>query len=62
MTRDSSITTGGGGEGGGRGGGRDDSGAESAGLSVGGDWLSGVESHVPLESLQKSNYKKMHRA
>ena len=36
MTRDSSITTGDGGEGGG-GGGRDDSGAESAGLSVGGD-------------------------
>ena len=37
MTRDSSITTGDGGEGGGGGGGRDDTGAESAGLSVGGD-------------------------
>jgi hypothetical protein len=58
MTRDSSITTGGvgGGEGGGGGGGwDDDSGDELADLSVGGDWLSGVESHVPLESLQKSN-------
>ena len=59
MTSDSSIT--GGAEGGGGGGdpcGDDDSGAESADLSVGGDWSSGVESHVPLESLQKSNYKK----
>ena len=37
MTRDSSITTGDGGEGGGGGGGRDDAGADSAGLSVGGD-------------------------
>ena len=50
MTRDSSITGGGGGEGGG-------GGAEAAGLSVSGDWLLGVESHVPLESLQKSNCK-----
>ena len=52
MTRDSSITGGGGG------GWEDDLAAESADLSVGGDWLLGVESHVPLESLQKSNCKK----
>ena len=63
MTSDSSIT--GGAEEGGDGGGDpcgddddDDSGAESADLSVGGDWSSGVESHMPLESLQKSNCKK----
>ena len=55
MTRDSSITGGGGGEGGGG----DDWGAEAAGLSVGRDWLLGVESHVPLESLQKSNCKEI---
>ena len=55
MTRDSSITGGGGG------GWEDDLAAESADLSVGGDWLLGVESHVPLESLQKSNCKIKHR-